>query len=140
MSDKVVSLKGGTVAVVWYESHDSSPQEPKRVHDLVRNELLYGFTLQICVEGGNFWILEVKQGDEADKSVVRLTRYCADGTERTVDVPSRLDAVLGLSTPAPVPVWVRAVVEAHNLVCLGRQGGCGCTELRRKIDESGALL
>jgi len=135
MSDKTVTLSG-RVAVVWYVSHDTMPDAPKRVYDLCTdNDLLDAFSLTVNVTDKQMWILD----DDAESGAA-LTVYWYDGTDYLYDVPSE-DLGEALRPPHGVPgtVWARAVYEAHGATCAGRQNGCNCAVVEKELEASGLL-
>ena len=133
LGDKTVDI-AGSLAVVWCNSHDTTPEAPKKVYDLyTNNDLLAAFRITMNVEGKEMWIL-----DEGPAGIC-LTWYRTNGGETHFTVPEDLDDALSPKPGAPASVWARAVAEAHERICIGRQNGCGCTEARRKLDESGLL-
>ena len=105
------------------------------MYDLyTNNDLLDGFTITVNVEGKDMWILDDESGN------ICLVRYRANGGETHYPVTDDLGEALRPYGDVPTNVWARAVAEAHDRNCRGRQGGCGCTQLRHKLTESGLLL
>lgn len=127
-----------TLGVVWYWSHDTSEKAPKKLHDLVNGVCLVGglVTLPLDVTGSDVWVLTRRTAT----GYCVLTRYYRDGRKQEAGrLPDGIEAAFNPIEGMAANVWARAVAEAHDLVCKGRQGGCDCTDARRQLDKSGLL-
>jgi hypothetical protein len=129
MSDEKIVVLNGDLAVVWHDSHDSTPKDPKELYRLYWSAVLRTFELELIVEGGSFWILSGERGEQS----VQLVRYESDGSERVIQLPDDLKQIFSPSQGVPTKVWKLAVYEAHERICPGVRGGCDCTDLRRQL-------
>ena len=130
MTDKSTIVRG-RVAIVWYVSHDTTPEAPKRALDInTEGGLFKHFEIEVDVEDRDMWVLDVNED-------VRLIHFLADGSEVSIVVPGEdLNAAFTPPDGIPANVWARAVYEAHE--CPDYQGNC-CRGIAKKLVESGIL-
>jgi hypothetical protein len=126
VTKKRITLNG-SVAVVWYISHDTVPEALKTVLDInIERGIFDSFSIEVHVSGKDMWVLDVNNG-------VHLTHFRSDGSEVPITVPGE-DLTEAFTPPndTPADVWRRAIIEAHELVCRDPKEYC-CREISKKL-------